>query len=116
LTTLTIDEHEAQRLFALIFREELKLQPADANALANTLCRRILATMPERVRSWGVSDWRAIQEHPRRNHELVAELRRYVPQVDQESANSIWRVIYRFARDLPVDVMAKLSAADRAAQ
>jgi hypothetical protein len=116
MTTLTIDQHESQRLFALILREELKLQPEQANALADTFCRRILATMPERVRSWGVSDWRAIQERPRRNPELVAELRRYVPQADQESADAIWRVIYRFARDLPVEVMAKLTAVDRAAQ
>jgi hypothetical protein len=114
VATLTIDEHEAQRLFALIFRDELKLQPARANELAETFCRPIAATMPERERSWVVSNWRAIQEYPKRNPELVAEMRRYVPQVDQEVANDLWRAIYQFARDLPVEVMARLTAEDRA--
>ena len=114
MTTLTIDQHAAQRLFALILREKLKLQPMQANELADTFCRRILATMPQRELSWAAYDWRAIQEHPQRNPELVAELRRYVPKVDQELAGAIWRAIFRFGRDLPVGVMVKLSAAERA--
>jgi hypothetical protein len=114
MTTLTIDEPEAQRLFAQILRDELKLQPTKANELAETFCRRIAATMPQRERSWAVSNWRAIQEYPRRNPELVAEMRRYLPQVDQEVADDLWGVVYQIARDLPVEVMAKLTAEDRA--
>jgi hypothetical protein len=113
VTTLAIEEHEAQRLFAQILRDELKLQPSQANALASTLCRRILASMPKRERSWVIGDWRAIQEHARRNPELVAQLRRYVPNADQELADDIWHVIYRFGRDLPVEVAAKLSEGER---
>jgi hypothetical protein len=114
MTTLTIDEHEAQRLFARILREEMKLQPSRANTLADTLCRRIRAAMPERQRSWAVGGWRAIEEYPKQNPELIAEMRRYVPQVDQETADDLWRIIYQFARDLPVEVMARLSTEDRA--
>ena len=114
MTTLTIDEHEAQRLFALILRDELKLQPSQANTLADTFCRRVLATMPRRELSWAVRNWRAIQEYPKRNPDLVAEMRRYVPQVDQEIADDLWRVVYQFGRDLPVEVMAKLTAEERA--
>ncbi|MCZ7658890.1 MAG: hypothetical protein M5U07_14060 [Xanthobacteraceae bacterium] len=116
MTTLTIDEHDAQRLFALILREELKMQPAQANMLAETFCRRIRATMPQREKSWHVDNWRAIQERPGRNPDLVAELRRRLPPVDQELAEQIWKVVYEFGRDLPVDVMAKLSSDDGAAR
>jgi hypothetical protein len=114
VTTLTIDEHDAQRLFAQILRDELKLQPAQANALADTFRRRVLATMPVAEQSVALSEWRAIQKYPGHMPEFVGELRRYVPQADQESAHDIWRAVYKFCRDLPVDLMAKLTSDERA--
>jgi hypothetical protein len=91
----------------------LKLQPAQANAVADTLRRRIIATMPVPEKSLAVSEWRAIQQYPKRNPELVAQLRRSAPQIDQEGADDIWRLVFQYGRDLPIEVMVKLTAAER---
>jgi hypothetical protein len=45
LADIQIDAAKAERMIAQILRDEKKLLPADANALATTICRRLSSAM-----------------------------------------------------------------------
>jgi hypothetical protein len=110
MTTLAIDQHEAQRLIASILRDNGKLLPAQANAISDMICRRILATMPQRARSWQVRNWRAIDEYPPTDcSDIISEMRRYVPNADEKTVSGLWHAIYKVGRDIPLAAAAKFS-------
>jgi hypothetical protein len=92
---------KAERLIALMLRDDLKVLPEAANSRANNICRwlygamsvptntplhgyRIISDIPP----WGVRDG------------FRYDLAKYIPDVNDNVARRFWQLVYERGRDL----------------
>ncbi len=112
MAILQIDRHTAERMIALILREDLKLAPAKANEIALRVGTRMDAAATDLLRTGYGRGWRAIERSPPYYGDLVTEmvgkLRRRIPQADKDTLDHSWDVIYEYGREIPDSVMLNL--------
>lgn len=112
MSTLKIDKHAAERIVALILREDLKLAPARANELALKIGTRLDTAASDLLRTGYGQGWRAIGRYPPYHGEVIAEmvtkLRKHIPQADKETLDTAWDVIYQYGREVPDATMSNL--------
>jgi hypothetical protein len=105
MADLRIDKVKAQRLVALILRQEKKMLPADANALSTLICDRLetamaLPTKPGLSGHRIISRWRSYKPLT----EFIEQLATVIEDADEDTAHKVWDLVYQHARDLPLDV------------
>ena len=101
-----IDRDKAARMLALMLREEAKLLPAQANALADKMCSRLISAMPTPTKP-GMRGTRMIRRYP--DHEVADGFRNEISSkladIDDRLADQIWEMVYERCRDLPSDIV-----------
>lgn len=109
MATLKIDRHAAERIVAQVLRDELKLNPAQANEIALKVGIRMDATATDLLRAGYGRGWRAIGSRPPHYGEEVTEmvnkLRRWIPNADKDTIDHAWTVIYEYGREVPDSAM-----------
>ena len=104
---IKIEKDKAERIIAQVLRDEKKMLPSDANALAATVAKRLQTSMPMPTRPALRGD-RMIPMSPSGSYSQDNEFLRAVRKVvdaDAEQARKIWETVYSFGRDLPDDVV-----------
>jgi hypothetical protein len=104
MTEIRIDAAKAERMIAQILRDEKKLLPADANATAANICRRLMTAMPMPTNP-PLHGYRIINSAPPFDSDFTAELAKTIADVDQRVASALWNMVYDRGRDLPATVV-----------
>jgi hypothetical protein len=97
MAEIRIDAAKAERMIAQILREEKGLLPADANALAGNICRRLSAAMPMLAGPL-LAGYRVIPKHPPRDSAVAKKLAEATDQL--WTANTLWELVYDEGRDV----------------
>jgi hypothetical protein len=84
-------------------RDEKKLLPADANALAATICRQLSSAMAMPTNQ-PLQGYRIIGEWPPHESDFKAELAKKIADVNDRVAAELWKIVYDRGRDLPAVV------------
>jgi hypothetical protein len=105
MADLRIDKDKAQRLVALILREEKKMLSADANALSTLICNRLETAMALPTRP-GLRGDRIISRGGPSGPltKFTEQLATVIADADEDMAHEVWDLVYEHARDLPLDV------------
>ena len=104
MAEIRIDAAKAERMIAQILRDEKRFFPADANALAANICRRLTTAMPTPTNPPLQGD-RIIPWHPPDGgSEFIAALKKKIADVNYELARELWQLVYDRGRDLPATV------------
>jgi hypothetical protein len=101
---IRIDAAKAERMIAQILRDERKLSPADANAVAENICRRLSTAMAAPTNP-PLQGYRIISSHPPEGgREFVSALAEKIADVNYGVASELWKMVYDRGRDLPATV------------
>lgn len=104
MAEIRIDAGKAERMIAQILRDENKLLPADANAAAANICRRLTTAMPMPTNQ-PLAGYRIISSHPPDGgNEFIAALKEKIADVNYRVAVELWQMVYDRGRDLPATV------------
>ena len=103
MADIQIDAAKAERMIAQILRDEKKLLPADANALAATICRRLSSAMALPTNQ-PLQGYRIIREWPPHGGDFKAEVAKKIADVNDRVAAELWKMVYDRGRDLPAAV------------
>jgi hypothetical protein len=90
-------------MIAQILRDERKLLPADANALAVNICRRLLSAMALPTNQ-PLQGYRIIDEWPPHGSDFTAALGKKIADVNERVARELRQLVYDRGRDLPATV------------
>ena len=102
MADLRIDSDKAERILALILREEGKMLPDRANALAAQMSKRLISAMAMPTKP-ALNGWRMIP--PR--HPYKSDFEQQVAMKFKRAglANEIWELVYACGRDMPDDIV-----------
>ena len=100
---IQIDATKAERMIAQILRDEKRLLPADANALAANICRRLSSAMTTPTNRH-LQGYRIISSFPPHDGDFVAALGEKLADVNYRVARELWQLVYDRGRDLPAVV------------
>jgi hypothetical protein len=105
MTEIRIDADKAERMIAQILREEKGLLPADANAAAANICRRLTTAMPTPTNPTLVA-YRIIPKSPPYGSDFNNAVAKILAQAkgDLWNASVLWTLCYDHGRDLPAMV------------
>ena len=103
MADIQIDAAKAERMIAQILRDERKLLPADANALAANICRRLSSAMAMPTNQ-PLQGYRIIDEWPPYGSDFAAALGEKIADVNERVARELWQLVYDRGRDLPATV------------
>jgi hypothetical protein len=103
MADIRIDAGKAERMIAQILRDERKLLPADANAIAANICRRLSSAMATPTNQ-PLQGYRLIQDFPPFGSDFTAALGEKIADVNDRVARELWKLVYDRARDLPAGV------------
>ena len=103
MTDIRIDSAKAERMIAQILRNKKKLLPADANAVAANICRRLSSAMAAPTNQ-PLQGYRIIREWPPYEGDFKAELAKKIADVNHGVARELWKMVYDRGRDLPATV------------
>ena len=93
MAEIRIDAAKAERMIAQILRDEKRFFPADANALAANICRRLTTAMPTPTNPPLQGD-RIIPWHPPDGgSEFIAALKKRIADVNYELARELWQLV-----------------------
>ena len=101
MAEIRIDAAKAERMIAQILRDEKRLLPADANATAANICRRLTTAMPLPTNQ-PLQGYRIISSHA--PDEFTAALKEKIADVNHRVASELWKLVYDRGRDLPATV------------
>jgi hypothetical protein len=104
MAEIRIDAAKAERMIAQILRDEKRLLPTDANALAANICRRLTTAMPTPTNP-PLHGYRIIPSHPPNSDEFIAALAKKIADVNYGVARELWKMVYDRGRDLPATVV-----------
>jgi hypothetical protein len=107
MADIRIDAAKAERMISQILREEKGLLPADANAVAANICRRLSAAMPIATNP-PLAGYRIISKHPPRGDSAFNEAvaKKFAETKDELwTANTLWELVYDQGHDLPPNVV-----------
>jgi hypothetical protein len=104
MAEIRIDAAKAGRMIAQILRDEKGLLPADANAVAANICRRLSIAMPTPTNQ-PLGRYRIISPFPPDGgREFAAGLKEKIADVNHRVAAELWQLVYDRCRDLPATV------------
>jgi hypothetical protein len=103
MADIQIDAAKAERMIAQILRDERKLLPADANALAANICRRLSSAMATPTNQ-PLQGYRIIMRSPPHGSDFTAALGKKIADVNDRVARELWQMVYDRGRDLPATV------------
>jgi hypothetical protein len=104
MAEIRIDAAKAERMIAQILRDEKGLLPADANAVAANICRRLSVAMPTPTNP-PLQGYRIISSYPSNGgDEFAAALKEKIADVNYRVAAELWKLVYDRGRDLPATV------------
>jgi hypothetical protein len=103
MSDIRIDAAKAERMIAQILRDEKKLLPGDANALAANICRRLSSAMSTPTNQ-PLQSYRIIREWPPFGGDFTAEVAKKIADVNDRVAGELWKMVYDRGRDLPATV------------
>jgi hypothetical protein len=105
LSDLIIEEDRAHQILSRILRDDLKLTPERANAMASSMCSGILAAMTTPSKP-GLQGWRIINSYPPfHDDKFRADVRKHIAaDADGHFARELWRIVWDYGRDLPPDI------------
>jgi hypothetical protein len=103
MAEIRIESAKAERMIAQIMRSEKGLLPADANALAENICRRLTTAMPLPTNQ-PLQGYRIISSSPTNSDEFIAALATKIADVNYRVADELWKMVYERGRDLPATV------------
>lgn len=106
MADLRIEKEKAERLVALILREDLGMNPAIANDLSLKICNRVQAAMAVPTKP-GLRGYRMIRRYPPHDREddFTAEIASKLADIDNHLARVLWEMVYERGRDLPDDIV-----------
>jgi hypothetical protein len=105
MAQIRIDADKAERMIAQILRDEKKLLPAEANALATNICRRLTVAMPTPTNP-PLQGYRIIRSSPPDGgDESIVALATKIADVNYRVAAEFWQLVYDRGRDLPATVV-----------
>jgi hypothetical protein len=96
---ITIDADKAERMIAGILREK-RILPADANAMAANICRRLTMAMATPTNQ-PLQGYRLIRSTPSDDAEFAEALGEKLADVNNRVARELWHLVYERARELP---------------
>jgi hypothetical protein len=103
MAEIRIDAARAERMISQILREEKGLLPADANALAANICRRLYAATSMPTGPPFAGD-RIISKHPPDGDGAFnSAVAKVLSETKDElwTANTLWELVYDQGHDLP---------------
>jgi hypothetical protein len=106
MAELRIDAYKAERMIAQILRDEKKLLPADANALASNIRRRLSLAMTAPTNQ-ALQGLRLIGPFPPSRYEggdFAKAVAEKIADVNERVARELWKLVYDRGRDLPPTV------------
>ena len=103
MADIQIDAAKAERMIAQILRDEKKLLPADANALAANICRRLSSAMATPTNQ-PLQGYRIIRNSPPYGGGFTTALGQKIADVNDRVARELWQLVYDRGRDLPAGV------------
>jgi hypothetical protein len=103
MADIQIDATKAERMIAQILRDEKGLLPADANALAANICRRLASAMATPTNQY-LQGYRIISSFPPHDSGFAAALGEKIADVNYRVALELWQLVYDRGRDLPATV------------
>ncbi len=105
MAEIRIDAAKAERMIAQILRDEKGLLPADANAVAANICRRLSTAMPMPTNP-PLQGYRIISSYPLDGgNEFIAALKEKIADVNYSVARELWKMVYDRGRDIPATVV-----------
>ena len=107
MAEIRIDAAKAERMISQILREEKSLLPADANAVAANICRRLSAAMPM-LTNPPLAGFRIISKRPPSGDGTFNNaVSKILSEAKDElwTANTLWELVYDEGRDLPPNVV-----------
>ncbi|HWX17928.1 MAG TPA: hypothetical protein VNY07_15205 [Chthoniobacterales bacterium] len=100
MADIHIDSGKAERMIAQIMRDEKKLLPADANALAANICRRLSSAMATPTHT-PLQGYRLIRDWPPHGSDFTEAVGRKIADVNDKVAREVWKLVYERGADLP---------------
>src|SRR6266576_14758 len=99
MTELRIDAGKAERIITQILRDEQGIPPADAVAVAASICRRLTAAMPT---SPSLDRYRIISREPPDGEDFAIAVARKLTERNSEfwNAGELWDLVYNQGRHL----------------
>src|SRR5271170_7312025 len=95
-----IDSGKAERMIAQILRDEKKLLPAEAIALAANICCRLSSAMATPTHA-PLHGYRLIRDWPPHGSDFTEAVGRKIADVNDNVAHQLWKLVYERAADLP---------------
>jgi len=99
MTELRIGTRKAERIIAQMLRDEQGMRPADAEALAAGICRRLATAMPTNP---SVNCYRIIPREPPDVDDFAIALASKLNDGKSElwNASELWQLVYSHGRNL----------------
>ena len=98
MTELRIDARKAERIITQMLRDEQGMRPADAVALAASICRRLATAMPTNP---SLDCCRIIsREPPDADDFAIAVAKKLNEKSERWNASELWELVYNQGRHL----------------
>lgn len=100
MTDIRIDAAKAEQIITQILRDDKSLPPADANAVAANICRRLLTTRTNSP----LDVYRIIPREPPYGGDFATAVATMLAELKSEPriANELWQLVYDQGRCLRV--------------
>jgi hypothetical protein len=99
MTVLRIDAGKAERIITQILRDEKGMPPADAGAVAASICRRLTTATPT---SSSLDLYRIIPKEPPDSEVFASSVAKKLTEGKSElwNASELWELVYNQGRHL----------------
>ncbi len=103
MSEIRIDAAKAERMIAQTLRDDHKMLPAQANAAADHLCRRLKSAMTT-PSAQQLARYRLIGSYPYRNETFKKAVAEKIADVNDRVARELWDIVRDHCEDLPPTV------------
>lgn len=103
MSEIRIDAGKAERMIAQTLRDDHKMLPAQANAAAEHLCRRLRCAMPT-PGAQQLGRYRLISRYPYGDATFREKLAEKIADVNDRVASELWELVWERCEDLPPTV------------
>ena len=98
---IQIEQSKLERIISQSLRDEAKLLPERANAIAADIAKRVICSMPTPTAPALRGD-RIISRHMRHESDFIEQLQRRFLDADYRTAQALWNLVYDQCRNLPL--------------
>lgn len=103
VSEIRIDAAKAERMIAQTLRDDYKMLPADANAAAANICRRLKSAMPT-PGAQQLARYRLIGGYPYYDEAFKRALTEKIVDANSRVARAVWDIVRDHCEDLPPTV------------